>query len=223
MIFEGSAVEGVDLHFRLGRGATLDAVSGQDAGPPNAIDTGDGQTAEMNWLTRGDVASSAAAGALPEPPLSRGDPAAHDPVLIDGFSVTPAEGAELVTEGAALVTMVCRSLVHTEVAWGFAICTSDLATNIATCTLGLEGLKRRVKVHPGVNEFHCRIPRLPLCPGVYAIRGSIADGTTLTSIAHRGFENRPDYFSVTSREATPHTNVQSILNDLVTIKVEWMD
>jgi hypothetical protein len=72
----------------------------------------------------------------------------------------------------------------------------------------------------GENVFECLIPRLPLRPGVYAIRGGLTD-KALASIAARGYHSRPDFFTVTAGEASLALNHQMAMNDLVEMQVEW--
>jgi ABC-type polysaccharide/polyol phosphate transport system ATPase subunit len=218
MIFDGAPVEAVDLHFRLGHAATQATFSKDTPQPPAAIDTGDGQTSDKNWLTMQDGEPPVN---TPSEPAARVNLTDENPIVMDCYTVMPLAGSQLVTGGAAMVTLSCRSLIETEVAWAFTIWTSDLVTSITTCALGLEG--GRLKIRRGANEFRCRIPRLPFCPGVYAIRGGIADGATLAPIALLGYANRPNFFTVVSGEATRDGNLQSMLNDLVKIQVEWLD
>jgi ABC-type polysaccharide/polyol phosphate transport system ATPase subunit len=103
------------------------------------------------------------------------EPTAERPIVVDCFEVTPDGNPLLVTGGSAMVTLRCRSLIEIEVAWGFTICTADLATSIATCGMGENG--RGVILRRGENELRCRIPvptsYLPLPFGPCASSGIV--------------------------------------------------
>jgi ABC-type polysaccharide/polyol phosphate transport system ATPase subunit len=218
VIFNGSAVEGVNLHFQLGHDATLGSLGGSRCAAASSIDTGDGQSSQQNWLSE---INEQPAGPAPQPSVFRGDPTLEHPVVVDGYFVTPVGSPSLVTGAPAIVTIRCRSLVEMEAGWAFNIRTSDLLTSITTC--GTVWEHRGVKIRRGINEFRCRIPRLPLCPGVYGIRGGFVDLGTFSPIALLGYENKPDFFSVKAGQATMKSNAQSTMNDLVTMQVEWME
>jgi ABC-type polysaccharide/polyol phosphate transport system ATPase subunit len=196
VIFDGPSVEGVDLHFQVGRAALFESVAGTDRiriTPQAAVD-------------------------LQAPPAS--EPTDEQPILVNGFEVHPEGNLSLVTGCSALVTLRCRSLIEAEVHWGFTICTADLLTSISTCGSGLGG--RRVTVRPGENEFRCRIPNLPLRPDVYAVRGGISDSSGI-SMALLGYQDTPSFFTVKSAQADRTSNLQASLNDLVAIYAEWLD
>lgn len=219
-IFDGSAIEGVDLHFQLGHASTLDNLAGNDAEIASRGATGDGQTRARNWLSaQGGTDTNAASP--PEAVVdTRCQPTAAQPIVIDQLEVTAEEGPDLITGCAALVTLRCRSNISAEVGWGFTICTADLLASISSFGLGLDG--GSVAILPGENEFRCRIPCLPLRPGIYAVRGGIADMVTFMPIALLGYENAPSFFTIKSDQPDRTRNWQSLTQDLVAMKAEWL-
>jgi hypothetical protein len=201
-IFDGPAIEGVDLHFQLGHAATLHDAAGKDS--PGDFD---GQTVERNWLSEpvADV---------------RQQPTGEHPIVVDGLEVSAEDGGSLMTGCCVIVTLRCRSQIAGEVGWGFTLCTADLTTSISSLAIGLDG--RSVAIRPGENEFRCRIPNLPLRPGVYAIRGGVSDAATRMAIALLGHHDAPAFFTVTSDQPDRTGNMRSLLHDLVEIPVEWL-
>jgi ABC-type polysaccharide/polyol phosphate transport system ATPase subunit len=193
-IFDGGAIEGVDLHFQLGHASALLKMTGEG-------ETGDGQTRKENWLTADQTS--------PE-----------HPIVVDALDMIAEGRSDLVTGCSGIITLRCRSQIDIEVGWGFTIFTADLTTAISTFALGLDG--RSVMVERGENEFRCRIPNLPLRPGTYAIRGGIADKATLMGIAVKGYEDAPSFFTVKSEQSDRTGNFQSLMNDLVEIPAEWL-
>jgi hypothetical protein len=217
LIFDGGSVEGVNLHFEMGHAGRLEAVSGSTV----PMDTGDGQTDERNWLS---LSSDKKAAVSPEPrPGVSLRPTLTDEhtVVVDRFEVLPESDPVLMTGSSAIVTIYCRSRITVVAGWGFLICTADLLTSIFSCSIGLDG--RSVAIQPGENKFRCRIPTLPLCPGNYAIRGGVSDLNTSMAIALLGFQDSPNFFAVKSAQVDRTSNWHALLNDLVSVPVEWSD
>ncbi len=196
VIFDGTAIEGVDLHFQMGHASRMKDFTGQ--------------TLERNWL-------SEAAEANPNAPSG---PTAEQPIVIEELHVTPEEGPDLLTGRSAIVTLHCRSQIAAQAGWGFNFCTADLATSISSFAIGLDAAS--VTVRPGKNEFRCRIPNLPLRPGSYAVRGGVTDLATFMPIALLGYQNAPSFFTIESGQSDRDGNLRSLANDLVTIRAEWL-
>jgi ABC-type polysaccharide/polyol phosphate transport system ATPase subunit len=221
LIFDGGSVEGVNLHFELGHAGRLEAAGGSTLpGSTPRKDTGDGQTDERNWLTRsGDMKGPAV---FPQPTASlRPILTDEHPVVVDRFEVLPESEPLLTTGGSAIVTIFCRSRITVVAGWGFMIYTADLLTCIFSCSIGLDG--RSVAIQPGENRFRCRIPVLPLCPGNYVIRGGVADLNTSMAMALLGFQDSPNFFAVKGARVDRTGNWHALLNDLVSVPVEWSD
>jgi ABC-type polysaccharide/polyol phosphate transport system ATPase subunit len=218
LIFDGGSVEGVNLHFELGHAGKLEAVSGSKV----PLDTGDGQTDESNWLSPSNGGKEPAVS----PELSRGvymrpSLTSEHPIVVDRFEVLPESNPVLTTGRSTIVTIYCRSRISVVAGWGFLICTADLVTSIFSCSIGLDG--RSVVIQPGENQFRCRIPILPLCPGNYAIRGGISDLKTSMAIALLGFQDAPHFFAVKGARVDRKSNWHALLNDLVSVPAEWPD
>jgi len=212
IIFDGPAVEGVDLHFQLGHSKRLEEASQTTGRTQQAGETGDGQTRERNWLT---PAGETGAGKG-----QRRLPTAEEPVVIDNLDITATDATDLQTGCEALVTLRCHSLNATDVGWGFTLWTVDMLTCIASFTLGLDG--RRMQLRQGENIFRCRIPKLPLRPGSYALRGGIMDSRTLLAMALLGYEDKPTYFTIKGQDSDYTSNLRSLLGDLVEIDADWI-
>ena len=195
-IFDGPSIEGVDLHFQMGNASRMKDSTGE--------------ILERNVLS---PAGEAGSGTRPRP-------TDEQPIVIEDLAVTPEDGPGLFTGRSALVTLRCRSQLGTQVGWAFSLCTADLSTSISSFAIGLDG--RSVTVRPGENEFRCRIPDLPLRPGVYAVRGGVTDLGTFTAITLRGYQNAPGFFTVESDQPDRDSNLRSAANDLVAIRAEWL-
>jgi len=223
LIFDGGSVEGVNLHFEMGHAGRLEAVSGSTVpGSTPRNDTGDGQTDERNWLSPSSDMNCPAGSPEPSPAVSM-RPVLTDehPVVVDRFEVLPESGPVLMTGSPAIVTIYCRSRITVAAGWGFLISTDDLLTSIFSCSIGLDG--RSIAIQPGENRFRCRIPALPLCPGNYAVRGGVTDLNTSIAIAVLGFQDSPHFFAVKSGRVDRISNWHAMLNDLVSVSVEWSD
>jgi ABC-type polysaccharide/polyol phosphate transport system ATPase subunit len=242
VVFDGSALEGVDLHFRMGHAnqyaqatkskpaepAELPAPETDDALDADAVysddlaDTGNGTGKDR---TAEDVAAEALAAR--NAIVAAGNPyqsfqielTESRPVVIDGISVVPVEGQTLLTGRPAKVSFHCRSLNEAEVGWGFTICTRDLQMNIASCAMGFDG--ESVLLKPGENTISCILPQLVLQAGVYAIRGGIGDSKHQTAIAAWGYEESPHFFTVSKPVLTKVSNWQVMMDDLIQMDVEW--
>jgi lipopolysaccharide transport system ATP-binding protein len=218
LIFDGGSVEGVNLHFELGHAGRLQAVGGSTV----PIDTGDGQTDERNWLSPSSGKKGPVVPPEPSPAVSlRPILTDEHPVVVDRFEVLPESDPVLMTGSSAIVTIYCRSRITVAAGWGFLISTSDLLTSIFSCSIGLDG--RSVVIQPGENRFRCRIPNLPLCAGNYAIRGGVSDLDTSMAIALLGFQDSPNFFAVKGAQVDKTNNLHALLNDLVSVPVEWSD
>jgi ABC-type polysaccharide/polyol phosphate transport system ATPase subunit len=211
VIFDGPVTEGLDLNFQMGHAATLQSVAGKREMESKDVSEGqsEGQTAEQNWLT-----------AQPSAVCQR-QPTAEQPIVVDRIEVTPQATPLLVAGCPAVVTLRCRSLIEAELGWGFTICTTDLLTSISTCVTGQEGGGASIQL--GENSFSCRLPKLPLRPGVYAIRGVVFDASTFLAVSHLGYQDTPVFFTVLPDRVSRAGNLQSQQKDLVTLEVEWLD
>jgi ABC-type polysaccharide/polyol phosphate transport system ATPase subunit len=209
VVFDGEAIEGVDLHFQLGHTAALEQAGRRNNRVAVTCDDPDEQSFEGNWLSS-------------EKPVADtlGKPSDEQPVVIDGLDLRAEGDYGLVTGCSAIVTLRCRSLIVAKVGWAFSICTGDMQTNVSSFVLGLDG--RSATIHAGENEFRCRIPKFPLRPGAYALRAGVTDLATFMPIATLGYHNAPSVFNVESDRPNRTDNLRSFLDDLVSIDAEWL-
>jgi ABC-type polysaccharide/polyol phosphate transport system ATPase subunit len=218
VIFEGTGIEGVSFHFQLGHAnqytsiaeaaerALSDAAEEQDRGPQPLVE---------------EAASSGEEALLPPIPFeSRVDLTEERPVAIDRFDVLPEGGSALRTGRPAKVIMRFRSSVSMEANWGFTLCTADLHTNIASCVQGTN--VPAMHIGPGEHTVCCRLPKLTLQPGVFAVRGGIAESGSFLPVAIRGYQDPPDFFTVEPAETSWTSNFHMDSSDLVVMEAEWL-
>lgn len=214
IIFEGTAVEGVNFHFQLGRKQSSNPV---EAFGRATLDAARG----TNWATpqSGDGMQMMDEEAAPAHYIRRGELSPHRPVAIDLIEVLPEEGEHLRTGSPAKVVLRYRSNIATEVLWGFTFSTEDLQINIASCSKGLDDGCSHLKA--GEHYLVCRIPDFPLLAGVYAIRGGIGETESKAALAALGYEDAPCYFTVAASDINWTSNENIVRNNLVAIKIEW--
>ena len=216
MVFEGSAVEGVDVHFRLGHVNQYTAVSGvASVGEVDRRPAANGEAPEAGSAAERIEAEGSAVGQY-----TRGDFPESRALVIDHIEVIPMDGESLQTGKPAKVILRYRSRIQARVIWAFTLQTADLQVAIASCTRGMDGEDSRIT--PGEHWLACLLPELLLRPGVYAIRGGIGDAISQAALAARGYEDSPCFFTVAGQEASRANNWQQLQNDLVDMKVEWL-
>ena len=140
--------------------------------------------------------------ALPATPLSASgrlaDGRTTGPFRIESLAIESSTGAPLETGGAARV--VLRYVAERDlepIAWGFQVCSVDLAAVIANGIGATEADGLRLAA--GRGELSCEIPRLPFFAGRYALRGGLIEPWSRSVLALSGFEDAPKFFSI----ATP--------------------
>jgi ABC-type polysaccharide/polyol phosphate transport system ATPase subunit len=209
VLFDGSGVEGVNFHFELGHKVQLDSVAEtagrvltRVASPESAV-----------------MQQSFAAGTT-ELPRCRLALTSEQPVIVDRFEMLAADGGLLFSGCRAKVVLSCRSSVAAEIGWGFTLCTPDLQTIIASFANGMDS--RTSRVVPGENQLVCLLPKLPLRPGVYAIRGGVSDLETQEGISVRGYRDAPDFFTVVESAVNRTNNHQAVMGALISIEIQWL-
>jgi homopolymeric O-antigen transport system ATP-binding protein len=212
VVFEGSAMDGVDFHFRLCHMNMYAAVSNSDAAPlPQSDSNGVSKVTGFDSVRQEDPAVSR---------HFRLELTNTRQVAIDRIEVIPTEGEGLRTGYPAKVVISYRSSVRTEVGWGFTICTPDLQVNIASCAIGMD--RETCSLEPGEHGLACLLPELLLKAGVYAIRGGIVDARSQAALAVRGYEDQPHFFTVVAPHVSRSNNWQLLQEDLVVMKVKWL-
>jgi lipopolysaccharide transport system ATP-binding protein len=148
-------------------------------------------------------------------PIPAAATAREGPIVIEEVSVAPLEG-DVAHSGEPLrVVLRYRSLERHEVVWGFSIWTHDQWV----CVGGEYDPSPRL-ITPGVGEFSCVVPRLPLVGGQYMVRGGILDSLSTQPIALKGVYDSPTPLVV--RDAGGRqANIKMGLNQLVNIDVDW--
>ncbi len=197
VLFDGSAIEGVNFHFKLGHKIHYDSVA------ERVLITVDSQTDPCVLQP-----------SCPKPLTP------DQPVIVDRFEMLAADGGPLFSGCSAKVVLRCRSSVAIEIGWGFTLCTADLRTNIASFANGMEA--GTSSVIPGQNQLVCLLPMLPLRPGVYAIRGGVSDIATQAAISVRGFRDAPDYFTIVESDVNRTNNHQATMGALISIESQWL-
>jgi hypothetical protein len=128
------------------------------------------------------------------------------------------DGAALRTGAPASVEVAYRSREERpEVLWSFRIATPDLTQQITSGILFPGGAAPQ-RLVAGSGRLGCRIPRLPLLQGTYALRAAIAEPDGSNLLALHGWE-RPTMFEVAAPDAL-RDNLHRLSGDLVTLEVE---
>ena len=204
VVFDGTAMEGVDLHFRMGH--SMPAACAARGLPGDAAEL-KALSFEGDWLQ-----------AYPEDDLL---PLTEDrPIIVDHLEMLPESGSRLVPGAAARVLLRYRSRVSLAVTWGFTISATDPVVDLVSCITGVE--EGGVRLEAGQHAFMCRLPRLMLSPGRFLIRAGIGDADTATAVAVKGYEDQPGMFTVHSGTVTRTENLQRTMGELVKMDVEWI-
>lgn len=122
-------------------------------------------------------------------------PSTDNPVVIEDIAIRPLAGDEIRTDEAAEVLVRYRSIKAIDrVFWAFGIWSGDLSMCLTGNVAGLEG--DGYYINKGYGELRCRVARLPLLSGGYALRAMIGDLETRAPMARFGWESHPVFFSV---------------------------
>lgn len=143
------------------------------------------------------------------------EPSEKHPVVIDAVVARPETG-EIARTGEPLhLEIAYRSLIASEVHWGFNVWTADGWI----CVTGSYDLSLRA-IEPGAGSLRCTIPRLPLLNGRYGLKVSIIEASSLQALALHGYEDAPAVLVVEAPPSRLH-NGSNGLDQLVTIDVDW--
>ena len=107
-----------------------------------------------------------------------------------------------------------------EVCWGFSFWTADLQNAITMCTRGMDDAPSPLL--PGAHRLVCRIPRLPLRPGTYAMRAGLAEPPLFSALDNIGYGDAPTFFTVLPAETSRAGNLHAMSSTLVDIEVDWL-
>jgi len=139
----------------------------------------------------------------------------RDPVAILGVELRPERGDELLCGEPARVIVRYRSREQRDaIFWGFQIATADLLVQI-----GSAAFPTGYRLVAGDGELVCRIPRLPLTAGTYALKAAIAEPDGGGLLALHGYDDAPSLCDVRgARESVG--NYELISGDLILLEVE---
>ncbi len=142
------------------------------------------------------------------------------PVRLDSIELLPlGVGTSLRTGASARVVFRYRSRGEmTGVGFVFRILTPDLSVNIASGIPPEDAPGFRLA--PGSGELECQIPRLPLQPGRYALRGRLVELKSGSPLDTFGRDGPPAFFHVTA-QACYQANLHRGIGDLVELPVDW--
>jgi ABC-type polysaccharide/polyol phosphate transport system ATPase subunit len=220
MLYEGSSVDGVSFHFRLGRPSKSAAVESgldSDASKPPVHEMQEPQTAYGD----SEVNEYDGEPAMSLPSRERAQPTADRPVAVYRVEVLGEDGGPVCTSRPAYVVIHCRSAIECEVSLGIEFHTGDLRVQIGSIMKGLDGDPSRI--HAGEQSFTCRIAKLPLLPGFYALRGGIGDCFSMQGLGVFGYTDDPYYFHVEAVPMTHAIGLQLSLGALTTMDGTWID
>lgn len=198
MIFEGTAIDGVDVHFRLGQqnqyAAVIEEPKAADEAAPEEEDTGSVFPPRME-LTE------------------------QRPIVLDGIQIVPAHGSLLHSGESARVHFYYRALADMKVGVGFSILTGDLQTTVTACSTGLGSTY--IPARRGNHRITCTLPELNLVPGVYALRGGIGDPEGNAAYSILGYQDIPLFFTVEAKAADKMSNWLAMQKALTVLRAEF--
>jgi lipopolysaccharide transport system ATP-binding protein len=134
---------------------------------------------------------------------------------IVSITVCAPGGGEATTAAPAEVRLRFESAAPGEIFWTFSIWALEPWICV---TAALDRTFRAMAAGPG--ELVCRIPRLPLIAGRYAIHASIMDRATGHAIVQYGDVHSGAAFDVAS-PPDAMANISIIRNQLIDMDVEW--
>lgn len=137
------------------------------------------------------------------------------PMVIEDLVAEPVRGDAIRTDEPVRITMRYYAETLLDVLWGFSIWTADGWI----CVAGEYDTMKRT-ITPGQGQFTCMIPRIPLVGGRYSLRAGVLDCETRQPIALLGHQDAGVVFDVRSN-ASALSNTKMMLNQLVTIDVDW--
>lgn len=137
------------------------------------------------------------------------------PIVIEEVAAEAVHGGKIQTGEPVRVRVRYRAEQRLDVFWGFSIWTADQWVNI----VGEYDLRART-IEPGVGEFSCIVPGIPLLGSRYTLRAAIMDARTRTALAHYGYHDAPETLDVHS-EPSLSRNTRLASSSLVTMAVEW--
>jgi len=211
LVFEGSGIDGVNFHFELGRSRKFTNLSaGENAAGKALRDSiAEAESAELEDLA-----------ALPGAPRRGYTPLTPEqPLMLDEIEILSVDGGPIHTGKPVKVMMHYRALHSASITWAFTICTSDLQTSVASLVKGLDGDASFVEAGPGV--LTAVLPRFPVQPGVYAVRGGIGDAGSLAPLSSKGYRDSPHFFTVVPSDVSRTANYKVQHGDLVDFDVDW--
>jgi hypothetical protein len=138
-------------------------------------------------------------------------------VAIEQVVLADKDAGPVVAAGAAVELALTYQAFQARqnVGWAFFIHTSDGHV----CITGAYCPEPTV-LHAGQHTLRCRLPHLPLTAGDYLVKTVIFEFESLQPLALWGWENSPTRLRVVDT-ASLATNAQKMVQQLITIPVEW--
>jgi lipopolysaccharide transport system ATP-binding protein len=136
-------------------------------------------------------------------------------VSIEGIAVEGPEGGPVRTGAPLQLRVRYRCHRSVETIWGFSLWTGDQWV----CVAG-ETDERPRRLEPGAGELACVVPSLPLLPGRYFLRLSLADPATWHPHLQFGWNGAGLAIEVTA-EPGRLGNTRRLLQQLVQIETHW--
>ncbi len=144
-------------------------------------------------------------------------PTDKKPIVIKEVFIKPLKGNKIYTnENVQIIINYQASKDLSDIGFAFMIFSMDDVTCI---TGGISS--KSYKIKQGVGKLSCKIHDFPLMPGDYLLKISIYQSSNYIAYANFGHENPPLRFSVADSELNLSTNSYKILNQLITLNVDW--
>jgi ABC-type polysaccharide/polyol phosphate transport system ATPase subunit len=212
VLFDGASLEGFNLYYEMlnrAQPAGDEGVALAEGWKPHAV----AATHSAEGPPEGQP--SGAGNQAGEP--RQGQPSAREPVVIESVTIRSNVGGELCTGQDAIVELRYRSRERfTGVEWAFHILTKERSLRIACGVLGID--ERPIQLDAGAGVLSCRIRKLPLRPGTYALLGAIVEPDSKAALAELGRLGSPTLFTVKS-DVSRIGNLHAYLGDLVALEI----
>lgn len=160
---------------------------------------------------------------LPAPPTAASSASVPVPasgLVIEEIRVSDPAGAEVVSDGPAVVELTCRAdRALGAVRWGFVIMTGDQVITIATELM--EPTSPGIDLGVGRHTLTARLARLPLFEGTYRMRALVVDHASGDPIALGGWEEAPTAFRVRGAASDIMTAAIREVRPTLTMKTDW--
>lgn len=140
------------------------------------------------------------------------------PVVLESVGIRPLNSPVILTGEPVELSMKYRALEEIpRVVWGFTFASSDGLVNIGSMLVGFG--EEKIRLAAGAGVLRCRVARLPLRAGKYALKAGISETDTGFALSDVGWRDSPLIFSVKDVQSMEN-NIHQVIGDMVTFDFE---